>query len=157
MITQSELKELLQYKDGNLYWKVSRKNRIKIGDKAGSLHPTGYKQIGINGKYYKFHRIIFLYHHGYLPKFIDHIDNNPLNNLIENLRSATHGQNQQNCPLQKNNKSGIKGVCWDKKMQRWRVTVSKKYFGCYFDKEVARFVVETMRHKYHKEFANHGN
>lgn len=153
MISQTELKNLLQYKDGNLYWKVHRKNHLKIGDEAGSLHPTGYKQIGINGKYYKFHRIVYFMFYGYLPKYIDHIDNNPLNNQIENLREATIGQNKQNSKLQKNNTSGIKGVSWDKKSKKWRVNVSKKYFGLYFDKEVACFVADTMRHYYHKQFA----
>ena len=87
MLTQKEVCDYFDYVDGILYWKVQKANAIKIGQAAGSLDErTGYYRIHINSKMYKTHRLIFLYHHGYLPNYVDHIDNNRTNNRIENLR-----------------------------------------------------------------------
>lgn len=95
-LTQKYVRSLFDYKDGNLYWKVRKAYRIKIGDLAGYVNITGYQEVIIDGKSYKAHRLIFLYHHGYLPKFLDHIDCNKLNNDINNLREATKSQNKMN-------------------------------------------------------------
>ena len=157
IITQEYLKTIFEYKDGELYWKNILSNRKKIGDKAGSLSSTGYKVTFINKKSYKNHRLIFLFHKGYLPKILDHIDGNPLNNNIENLREATHQQNCQNRSIQKNNKSGYKNIAWIESEKRWKVKINSNnksyYFGMYKDLELAILVAEMARKKYHKEFA----
>ena len=80
ILTQDYLKSIFEYKDGNLYWKIKTLNKIPIGSEAG--HVDVYKRIGINGKIYLCHRLIYLFHYGYLPKFVDHIDGNKLNNNI---------------------------------------------------------------------------
>ena len=87
-LTQDLVRALFNYRDGNLYWKISKSYRIKIGNLAGRINKQGYRSVGINNKEYRYHRLIYLYHYGYLPKFIDHIDGNKLNNNIDNLRSA---------------------------------------------------------------------
>ena len=93
-------------------------NKVKSGDIAGSLNKTNkYYQIRLNYKNYLVHRLIFLYHHNYLPKVIDHIDRNKLNNKIENLREVTHSQNLMNCKSYKNSSSKYKGVTWIKKIK----------------------------------------
>lgn len=161
IINQEFLLSLFEYKDGELFWKQDRKaNKIK-GKKAGCLGGIGYLQTKINDILYKNHRLIFMMHYGYLPKLIDHIDGNPLNNRIENLREATVAQNMMNSKLFLNNTSGAKGVEWSKRLKKWTVRIQidgkRKYFGSYYDIQVAKFVAETMRHKYHGKFANHGN
>ena len=118
-LTQKYIQSLFDYSDDKLYWKVKPRNQIKIGDKAGSLINNGYYSIKINNKLYRTHRLIFLYHYNYLPKFIDHIDNNPLNNKIENLRKVTMSQNIMNSRLNKNSSSQYKGVSWDKSTNKW--------------------------------------
>jgi hypothetical protein len=161
MITQELLHELFEYREGALYWKSDRaRGKIKAGSKAGHLEPRGYTVIELNGIRYKAHRLIFMMFNGYMPYQVDHEDNDPSNNKIENLRAASHGENQNNRPLQKNNTSGVKGVHWRKSIKKWAVQLQVdkkvKYFGSYFDLEVARFVSETMRYKYHGKFANRG-
>jgi len=156
-MNKSMLNELFEYKDGNLYWKKRLSQRAKIGDKAGYLRKDGYVNIRINNKNYKAHRLVFVFHHDYMPEFIDHIDGNKANNKIENLRSATKAQNRMNISLQSNSKSGIKNVNWHKKTNKWIVQLGingkKLHFGTYFDLEVAKFVADTMRHKYHGQFS----
>ncbi|MGB3724872.1 MAG: HNH endonuclease signature motif containing protein [Glaciecola sp.] len=56
------------------------------------------------------HRAAFLMHHGYAPKIIDHINGNPFDNRLCNLRESSSLQNNRNCSLQKNNKTGRVGV-----------------------------------------------
>ena len=122
-LTQGLLKELFDYRDGNLYRKKSS-GGVKIGEIAGNLRSDGYQGIQINGKNYLGHRLIFLWYHGYLPKEIDHIDGNPTNNNITNLREATH---QENCRNQKKHKSwngkptssDYIGVTWNKQLKKW--------------------------------------
>src|ERR1700685_1864374 len=50
---------------------------------------------------------------------VDHRDGNGLNNQRHNLRIATHGQNMCNRSMQKNNISGVRGVCWHKDAGKW--------------------------------------
>jgi hypothetical protein len=108
---------LFDYKDGELFWKnkTSPFSNIKIGQKAGCFDKYGYIVIYLNKKQYGAHRLIFMMHYGYIPQQIDHSDNNPSNNCIENLREATISQNMQNAIISKRNNSGIKGVNFDKK------------------------------------------
>ena len=123
-ITQELVRELFDYRDGNIYWKLYRAPNAQIGDLAGTIRPDGYRDITINSKHYLAHRVIFLYHHGYIPKELDHIDGNSLNNHIENLRVVTH---PQNCMNQKKTKtyngkatsSIYKGVTWFKHNNKW--------------------------------------
>ena len=159
MITQEYIKQLFTYADGNLYWKISRSNSIKVGQKVGTTPKHNYAQTYLDGKNYRVHRLIFLYHHGYFPAEIDHIDGNPRNNCVENLRAATRVQNQQNAKLRKDNISGIAGVYWYKSTSRWKVQINidkvKTHLGYFKDKELAELVAIEARDKYHKEFARH--
>lgn len=160
MITQKELLELFDYReDGELIWKVSRQ-RIKIGKVAGNTNNKGYKFIMVNYKNYLIHRLIFLYHHGYLPEFVDHIDGDKLNNRIENLRECTRSQNMYNQKKTKTNTSGVKGVSWYKNRGKWksqcRVNGKVHYLGMYDDLSDAEKAVKEFREKQHGEFMNHG-
>ena len=158
MLTQKEVRDYFDYTDGILYWKVQKSNVVKVGQPAGSLDErTGYYRIHINSKLYKTHRFIFLYHHGYLPEFVDHIDNIKLNNKINNLREATKSQNCMNQKVSTRNTTGIKGVMWHKRDKKWYVQIrvnSKCHsFGYYDDKELAELVAIEATNKLHKEFS----
>lgn len=160
-LSKEMLNELFEYRDGEIYYKVSR-SRNKAGSKAGTYRPhDNAYQVIINGKHYLTHRIVFMMHNGYLPQFVDHIDRNRSNNKIENLREATLEQNAQNAKIRKDATSGVKGVSWSKVDKAWRVRVQangqRKDFGGFKDLELAELVAMEARDKYHGKYANHGH
>jgi hypothetical protein len=67
---------------------------------------------------------------------VDHIDGCGLNNQRENLRAATRQQNNLNQHrLARTNKSGHRGVCWDKSRNKWKayIRVNGKMWSRRFD------------------------
>lgn len=158
-LSRDLLREFFEYHDGLLFWKIARPH-VKVGQKAGQLGDRGYWRITINNRMYRAHRIIFLFHHGFLPNEIDHIDGNKQNNRIENLRPATRSQNLANKGLSNKNTSGAKNVSWCKERNKWEVQmyVNKKkiYVGRFDDLETAKAAATEFRIKNLREFANHG-
>lgn len=161
MITQSQVAECFEYRDGTLYWRgVTHPNKQYLADKpAGSIHKTGYRHVTWMGKVHKVHRLIFLMHHGYLPPEVDHINGDRADNRIENLRAANRSENQCNRPALASNTSGYPGVLWHKKSKAWMVrvmkngkTVVQEYFK---DLELAGLVAQEARAKFHGQFARH--
>jgi hypothetical protein len=73
-------------------------------------------------------------------KEIDHIDRNPKNNCVENLRWVECWRNKMNKTKQSNNTSGYKGVCWDTQKNKWRcefnVNSKKIYVGSFDDDDL---------------------
>ena len=148
---------LFDYKAGPLSWTPPYPNRVQVGATAGCFHKNGSVHIGIGGKVYKEHRLIYLFHKGWLPEKIDHKDNNHSNNKIENLREANQSQNSLNRVIHKNNKSGCKNVHWQKNMNKWCVIMSinskRNIVGYFEDLELANLIAIEYRAKYHGEFA----
>ena len=153
MITQSNLKELVDYVDGKLIAKTNSKCR-KAGDALSSLTDKGYLRSSVGGKSYRVHRLVFLYHHGYMPIQVDHIDGNRMNNRIENLREATSSQNNQN--RKSTSSSGVKGVVWHKQSKKWvaSICVNRKsvHLGSFISIEEAALVANKARQSAHGEF-----
>lgn len=87
--------------------------KYKIDDIAGSVDRRSCK-VGFNGKYYLAHRIVYLLFNGALSSesIIDHIDGNPFNNNISNLRCVTTNINRRNAGINKQNKTGVCGVSY---------------------------------------------
>ena len=124
MLTQERVQEVFDYVEVRFRWKVRTSNRIKLGDLTGGIGKDGYRFTGIDEKLYPDHQLIFLYHHGYIPENdIDHIDRNPLNNRIENLREVSRSCNSRNCGLRVTNRSGVTGVSWDTKEGKWAANI----------------------------------
>lgn len=138
-----DYKNLFNYEDGNLYWIDSPNSLVSAGSKAGTLRNDGYIGIFIKGNYYFAHRIIWEMHNGQIPEgmVIDHIDANRSNNKVENLRVCTFQQNHFNRGKQSNNKSGFKGVSWNKQKQKWvaqiKIEGRNKFLGFFTDPEKA--------------------
>ena len=158
IITQQEINEYFEYKDGFLYWKKVNSNVTKIGNIAGCFQKNGYQILMLNKQFHYVHRLIYLKFYGNLPKIIDHIDGNPSNNKIENLREATQSDNICNRAKQSNNKSGIKGVAWNPKRNEWTATC--QYKGIVIRKycksiDEAEITVRKLREQLHGQFAHH--
>ena len=150
------LHELFEYRDGELYRKVSR-GKVKAGDRVGFVNSKGHLNVTINGRHYGVHCIIWLMHGKPEAKMIDHIDGNPLNNRIENLRAADSSKNQMNSRLRKDSTSGIKGVSWNSVQKRWvgQVWCQRKLYraGSFTDKQKCAEAVAKLRSELHGEFA----
>ena len=157
-MTQQDFIDRFEYQDGKLFYKKSE-GCMKQGSEVGTVDKGGYLKTLIKRKPYRLHRIIFMMHHGYLPEFIDHIDGNTLNNRIENLREATHSQNQHNRKINKNNSTGVKGVTWygNRNSFKARCCVNgKSHHVGYFKKlEDAEKAIKSFRIEHHNDFANH--
>lgn len=158
ILSQEYLHSLFDYKEGELFWKISRFGASKNAP-AGSITNRSYRVVYIDYKQQALHRMIFLYHHGYLPKYIDHIDRNPLNNKIENLREATASENAQNSKICSTNTSGFKNVFLCNRTKKWRVRLSvngnRLHIGSFEDIELADLVAQEARDKFHGKFARH--
>ena len=156
MITTQEIKSLFDYHDGTLYWKQDRGGNRCKGKAAGTKNGR-YLQIQLYAKAYKVHRLIFALFNGFWPNEIDHINGDAFDNRIENLRAATRSQNCQNTKTQHNNTSGVRGVCWHKRLKKWQVRIgnsAKRIHLGYFDNfELAELVAIEARVKYHGNFA----
>jgi hypothetical protein len=155
---QKLLLEDLEYKDGEIFWKKRGPARV-LGKKVGSVNKHGYVTMFYKLKTMTVHRAIFLMHHGYLPKHVDHIDGNKKNNRIENLRAATPAQNRANSKIPTTNKSGFKGVCWLKNKKKFwaycRVDGKQYDLGTFKELQDAIKVVREFRDKHLGEFVRH--
>jgi len=159
-LTAERLRKLLSYNPatGKFIRLVRTSPRNKIGDEAGYIWPTGYRAIFVNNKLYLAHRLAWLHVHGRWPvEHIDHIDGNPSNNRIANLREASQSQNNANSKRQKNNKSGFKGVSWYKPTRKWvaycTVNGRNKNLGYFDAADVAHAAYVDAAEKEFGEFA----
>ena len=112
-------------------------------------------------KTYSAHRIAWLIYYGEWPKNqIDHINQDPTDNRIENLRDVTHAENNKNRTLQNNSTTGYSGVSFYKRDGKYRAEISinniTKHLGYYDTAEEAAAVraVASINYNYHP---NHGN
>lgn len=90
-------------------------------------------------------------------KYYDHIDRNELNNRKYNLRPATPAEQCRNRTKHKNNTSGIIGVNWDKRSQKWRARVhinGKEINLSYFENKTDAIITRLeAEQKYYGEFS----
>lgn len=157
-INVTRLRELFGYDADGLYWKVN-KGRAKKGDRAYT-NSAGYKVLKFDGISYLEHRLVWAWHYGKCPEFIDHVDNNPRNNRIGNLRPATFSENMRNSVIGRKNTSGVKGVYWCASKQKWKAVLTfngkQNYLGRFANLAQAAKTVEAARQKHHGDFANTG-
>lgn len=130
--TPEQLRQLLSYdpETGDLTWRArdatwfgSERDCKKWNTRyAGS---RAFRQIDghgrcngvILGRNYRAHRVAWAIFHGLWPcGEIDHIDGNPANNKITNLREVSRRENMRNTKVRTDNTSGVTGV----RAGRWR-------------------------------------
>lgn len=145
MITQQHLKEYLSYdpETGNFIWIKQKNSRALVGYIAGCPSSTGHLRIRFDKKYYFCHRLVWLYLYNKWPENeIDHIDGNPANNKLSNLRDVIPRINKQNQKKTRfDNACGYTGVIKNKRSGNYVssiVHLGKKYhLGTYKFPELA--------------------
>ena len=119
VLTKELLNKLISYnaETGLLSWKKRDGNFAHTGKPCISTDTnkqSTYKRsrVQILGVTYTTSRVVDIMHHGSIPigKHIDHINRDPLDNRIENLRTVTRSQNLKNQMSRKQTVSGYKGV-----------------------------------------------
>ena len=155
-----QFNEAFEYRDGKLFWKINtNKSKKFIGKEAGCKSSGAYGVVNLDGNAYSVHKVIFTMHHGYMPVVVDHINLTKTDNSIENLRAADHHTNNYNKSVQKNNKLGMKNICWHSQNKKWLVQLTQKGKKIVSfmtdDLELAQLVAHEARDKYHGEFARH--
>ena len=107
--SQERLHELFYCVDGVFYRRISQPGRKgRIGDIPGSIGTDGYRVQCVDGSQYKTHRLMWMYYYGSNPPdVIDHIDRNPSNNNIFNLRESDPFHNSCNRTDVHDNHNGI--------------------------------------------------
>jgi predicted GNAT family acetyltransferase len=148
------LQDLFYYKNGNLFYKKNQ-SKGKANHVVGWIEKNGYSVTNINGVRYRIHRLIYKFHHGFCPDYIDHIDGDKQNNKIENLRSATLSENNQNSKAKKTNKLGVKGVCIERGRYKASIKIDgkSKHLGYFYSLEEAKIVYEEFSKKIHGNYS----
>lgn len=143
-LTQARLRALLHYdpETGVFRWLVATGRRVKAGQEAGCLMPSGYVGIRIDNRRYMAHRLAWLYMTGEWPTGeIDHINGRRTINEWRNLRVATSAENKANARTPSHNTSGHKGVTFHKRRGKWaaQIHVNGKHIalGLFDNKEDA--------------------
>lgn len=140
--TAERVREVFDYnpETGLLFWKVSLGDKCVVGQPT-SQRPSkiGYLRVRLDGVLYYAHQLIWLHYYGVWPTpQVDHKNTVRHENWVANLRLSTHSQNMMNRRVNSNNKTGIKGVCWDLKAKKFIAQIQKdgeRFRIGYFDKK----------------------
>ncbi|ATE85749.1 HNH homing endonuclease [Shigella phage Sf12] len=151
--------------DFKLFWKWRGDVRPQwngnyAGKEAGTKN-IGYIQIILNKKPFLAHRIIWEIYNGKIPKGmeIDHINHIRDDNRIENLRLVSKQDNLKNQSKRNDNTSGVTGVSWNKREQKFRAYINingkEKHIGYFVDLKSAVLARKSLEKEigYHE---NHG-
>lgn len=86
-------------------------NRLRAGVVAGSPQQDGRLRVTVDRQAYYAHRLAWLLHFGVEPDgIIDHLNGNPADNRIENLRIATYAENSRNKRVAVRASTGHRGI-----------------------------------------------
>ena len=151
-----EIRRILSYDPatGVMEWRTGRRE----GMIAGAESKDGYRWIKVNRKRYAAHRLAWLHFYGKEPSGpLDHRNNTPLDNRIENLREATAQQNTWNAKANPRTHSGLKGAYWHKAARKWksaiRINGKNVYLGLFDSKEDAAAAYSVAAKEAFGEFA----
>lgn len=149
MITQKRLKELFIYsRNGYLLRRIGIKGSAR-GSIIGSVREKGYMVAMVDGRYYRVHHLIWMFHYGKFAPELDHKNRNRADNRIKNLRVCNHSQNLGNSGPRVHK---YKGVTLCKQTGRWRAQLNG-HLGRFDTIEEAALVYNAAAKKHFGKFA----
>lgn len=168
-ITPELCRQLLRYEpeSGKLYWRPRPRemfgtlrshrtwNTRFAGQEAFTATSRGYRVGCIEYVMVKAHRVAWAIHFGEWPDVIDHINGDPADNRIRNLRSVPQTENLTNLARRSTNVSGVTGVY--RAGNRWSAEIKmagqKRFLGNFRTLEAAA----AARHEAEVEMGFHPN
>ena len=120
-VTLENIKSQISYNAdcGSFIW-------LKSGLPAGCTFPSGYHYIRIDGRMVGAHRVAIFFASGILPDLVDHINGDPSDNRLKNLRLCTPSENRANSRVRADSASGQKCVAFRKDRNKWRATIGPR-------------------------------
>lgn len=121
-----------------------------------------FRRVTICKMYFPIHHVVWVMYTGSMfdsdSLVLDHIDRDPLNNAISNLRLVSHQENTWNMSGTKRvtSLSEFKGVCYDSGRQKWLLqirTKSGKIRGRFNDEQSAAYLYRVFSEEFHKEYS----
>ncbi len=170
-LTKEYVRDCFDYdsKTGKLTWRFRPREHFRTnkgfkifnssfsGKEAVYLSKDGYLNVELNGIAYRLHILIWVWMTGELPNIIDHENGIRNDNRWINLKSIDRKMNAKNAKKRIDNTSGVTGVSWLDRLNKWQVSINQNrksvYLGVYTDLEEAIAV----RKKAEKEYGYHEN
>lgn len=156
-LTAQRLREVLHYdpNSGVFARLVAYRNRYSGRSGVGGRQRSGHIRICVDGKKHFAHRLAWLFVNGDWPSGdLDHIDGDPANNRIANLRLVTHEANMQNFrrPTARST-TRLLGVSWCKINKKWKACISiggrTKHLGLFDLPEAAHAAYVSAKRIHH--------
>lgn len=133
-------------------------NTRYAGRPAGCVQANGYITVQIDRERYLAHRLIWKIMTGRDPcGEVDHIDLDPQNNAWSNLRQCTSSENLTNRRMRRDNRAGLKGVCFHPQSGKFRARIRKNNvvtdLGLFWTREEAHAAYAAAATRLHGQFA----
>lgn len=138
------------------FHRIRKGRSVTEGSAAGTMRSDGYVLIGINHRNYYAHRLAWFLCHGEWAEEVDHINNDPSDNRIENLRASTRAKNMWNV---KTTQGAVpfRGVCFDKVKKKYVAQISingrQTFIGRYVSPEAAAHAFDKVALRLRGELA----
>lgn len=157
-LTAEHLRSVLKYDpETGVFTRVRSTMTSLVGKPAGWPQGNGYWCVGVGSFQYLRSRLAWLYVNGKWPSEIDHINGDPSDDRIANLRECSRRENICNRRKPKHNQSGFKGVCRVGDSKNWRAHIRvdgrQIHLGTFPDPESAHAAYRAAAEEFHGKFA----
>lgn len=143
--------------NSGLFTRLISAGNAKAGMVCNAVDTEGYIRISLDKEYIKAHTLAWYFVHGVRVDGLNHINGIKSDNRICNLRIATAAENQRNKGIQKNNRTGVKGVWYWARLNRYVASIyvqgKRIYLGQHKTLEQAKLAYEEAAMKLHGDFA----